>query len=47
MYQPGADVQAVFLFAGHFAGMAPHAVNLFDNQGVLSHSATPIGLHSV
>jgi hypothetical protein len=46
MYQPGADVQAVFLFAGHFASMAPHAVIFFDNKGVLSHSGPPIGLHS-
>jgi hypothetical protein len=36
-YEPGADIQAVFLFASHFAGMAPHAVIFFDNQGVLSH----------
>jgi hypothetical protein len=46
VYQPGADFQVVFLFAGHFASMAPHAVIFFDNQGVLSHSAPPIGLHS-
>jgi hypothetical protein len=47
VYQPGADVQAVFLFAGHFAGMAPHAVNLFDNQSAFSHFDPPIVLYSV
>jgi hypothetical protein len=47
MYQPGADVQAVFLFAGHFTGMAPHAVIFFDNQGAFSHFDPPIALYSV
>jgi hypothetical protein len=47
VYQSGADVQAVFLFAGHFAGMAPHAVIFFDNQDAFSHFGSPIGLHSV
>jgi hypothetical protein len=46
-YQPGADVQAVFLFAGHFAGMASHAVHLFDYQSTLSHFDPPIALYSV
>jgi hypothetical protein len=47
VYQPGADVQAVFLFAGHFAGMAPHAVNFFDNQSAFSHFDPPIVLYTV
>jgi hypothetical protein len=45
-YQPGADLQFVFLFAGHFAGMAPHAVIFFNNQRELSHTVPPIGRHN-
>jgi hypothetical protein len=47
VYQPRADVQAVFLFAGHFTRMAPHAVIFFDNQSAFSHFDPPIVLHSV
>jgi hypothetical protein len=45
-YQPGPDLQGVFLFAGHFASMASHAVIFFDNQNMLSHFPPPIVLHS-